>query len=140
MKAEFTALVALPSFTPLQESRMRELVEALEAHEACKPFLWFLEEKKEEEEDKSVVFLVFLGMVADVPVVMQPVFQQFSEFLVPLFQFLVRVLDIPVMPQRRIRCAVLGLVCHAPVVAQRQVPWFPAVACERLIFAGFPAS
>ena len=64
----------------------------------------------------SVVFFVFLGTVADVPVVMQPVFQQFSEFLVPQFQFLVRVLDIPVMPQRRIRCAVLGLVVTRPLM------------------------
>ena len=65
---------------------------------------------------RSVVFLVFLGTVADVPVVMQPVFQQFSEFLVPQFQFLVRVLDIPVMPQRRIHCAVLGLVVTRPLL------------------------
>ena len=63
----------------------------------------------------SVVFLVFLGMVADVPVTMHHKFQQFSEFLLPQFQFLVRVLDIPVMPQRRICCAVLGLVVTRPL-------------------------
>ena len=36
-KAEFVALMALPSLTPLQVSRSRELVEALEAHDALKP-------------------------------------------------------------------------------------------------------
>ena len=44
-------------------------------------------------------------------------FLQLSEFLLPQFQFLVRVLDIPVMPQRRIRCAVLGLVVTRPFCA-----------------------
>ena len=78
---------------------------------------------------RSVVFLVFLGTVADVPMVMQPVFQQFSEFLVPQFQFLVTVLDIPVMPHRRIRCAVLWVGCYAPVVAQRQVLWWSSFLC-----------
>ena len=37
LKAEFVALMALPSLTPLQVSRSRELVEALEAHDALKP-------------------------------------------------------------------------------------------------------
>ena len=37
LKAEFVALMALPSLTPVQVSRSRELVEALEAHDACKP-------------------------------------------------------------------------------------------------------
>ena len=120
MKAEFMALMALPSLTPLQESRMRELVEALEAHDAYKPSSGSSRRKRKKRKKR----LVFLGMVDDVPVVMQPVFQQFSEFLVPLFQFLVRVLDSLVVTQRRIRCAVLGLV-----VAQRQVLWFSAVAC-----------
>ena len=35
---------------------------------------------------RSVVFLVFLDMVADVPVTMHFKFQQFSEFLVPLLR------------------------------------------------------
>ena len=117
MKAEFMALMALPSLTPLQVSSSRELVEALEAHDACKPSTssW-------RRRGRSVVFLVFLGTVADVPVVMQPMFQQFSEFLVPQFQFLVSVLDIPVVPQRRIRCAVLGLVVTRPLLRNDRCP------------------
>ena len=38
MKAEFMVFMAIPSFSLIQENRMRELVEALEAHDACKPF------------------------------------------------------------------------------------------------------
>ena len=72
----------------------------------------------------------------DVPVIMQLRFQQFCEFniLVPGIQFIVRVLDISVLPQRQVRTvpncagdredftgAVLGWLV-APVVVQRQVP------------------
>ena len=64
---------------------------------------------------RSVVFFVFLGMVADVPVVMQPVFQQFSEFLLPQFQFLVRVLDI--------------LLCHRDGYAVQSLGWLLRARC-----------
>ena len=37
LRDEFMALMALPSHTLLQASRTRELVEAVEAHDACKP-------------------------------------------------------------------------------------------------------
>ena len=41
MKAEFMALMALPSFTPIQESRMRELVEGLEASSSSCSSAWW---------------------------------------------------------------------------------------------------
>ena len=88
---------------------------------------------------RSVVFLVFLGMVADIPVVMQPVFQQFSEFLVPQFQFLVRVLDIPVMRQRRIRCAVLWFVVTRPLLRYNRCHGFRQWHVQGL-FCRFSAS
>ena len=64
--------------------------------------------------------------VVDVPVVMQPVFQPFKCEMVkvpPQLQFLDRVLDISVMPQRRTLCS-SWYGCHAPVGVQRQVPWW----------------
>ena len=48
MKAEFMALMALPSLTPLQASRSQELVEEMAAHDASKPSSGSSKRKKEE--------------------------------------------------------------------------------------------
>ena len=62
----------------------------------------------------------FWTPVVDVPVNMQLKFQQFCEFDIPVpqIQFIVRVLDISVVPQRQVQCSTV----HGPVVVQRQVP------------------
>ena len=108
LKAEFVALMALQSLTPLQLSRSRELVEALEVHDACKPSSGSSRRKRKKRKKRRLRHGGRRpgGHAAHVPAVLQ----------VPGFQFLVRVLDIPVMPQRRIRCAVLGLVVTRPLL------------------------
>ena len=87
--------------------------------------------------DQAVVMAGLAVVVVGVSGIMQFKFQQSFEFtIVPQIQFIVRVLDIAVMPQRQVRTvphcagdraalagAVLGMVVDTPVVVQRQVPW-----------------
>ena len=63
---------------------------------------------------RSDVFLVFLLLVADVPVIMQLLFQQskvYANMTVSHIQFIGRVLDIPVMPQRQVRTVLTCADC-----------------------------
>ena len=87
--------------------------------------------------DRAVAMAGLAVVVVGVSGILQFRFQQSFEFIiVPQIQFIVRVLDIAVMPQS-LECtvsncagdraaptgAVLGMVVDTPVVVQRQVPW-----------------
>ena len=132
MKAEFMALMALPSFTPLQESRMRELVEALEAHDACKPSSGSSRRKRKKRRLPRVPRHGGrrpCDHALQVPAVLR----------VPGAS-----VSVPRQSVGHSCCAtetdtLCGpwVGCYAPVVAQRQVPWFPAVACSSLILLVF---
>ena len=105
---------------------------------------------------RSDVFLAFLFMVADVPVIIQLLFQQSKVYVhmtVSQIQVIGRVLDIPFMSQRQVRTVLLcrsletpqvqclGKVVDAPAVVPRPVPagWSghcsstTAVACSWLV-------
>ena len=129
------ALMALPSFTPLQESSMRELVEALEAHEACKPSSGSSRRKRKKRKKRRLPRVPRHGgrrpceHALQVPAVLR----------VPRASVSV--------PRQSVGHSCYAIEtdtlcspwvgCYAPVVAQRQVPWFPAVACAWLILLVF---
>ena len=129
------ALMALPSLTPLQVSRTRELVEALEAHDACKPSSGSSRRKRKKRKKRRLprvprhggrrprghaacVLAVLRVPGASVSVPRQSVGHS-------CYATETETLCCP------------WVDCYAPVVAQRQVPWFLAVACARLILLVF---
>ena len=137
MKAEFMALMALPSFTPLQESRTRELVEALEAHDACKPSSGSSRRKRKKRKKRRLPRVPRHGgrrlraHAARVPAVLRVPGASVS---VPRQSVGHSCYD----TETDTLCSP-WVGCYAPVVAQRQVPWFSAVACARL-FCWFSSS
>ena len=54
LKDEFMALMALPSLTPLQASRTQELVEAMAAHDASKPYSGSSKRKKKKRKRRKL--------------------------------------------------------------------------------------
>ena len=135
MKAEFMALMALLSFTPLQESRSRELVEALEAHDACKPSSGSSRRKRKKRKKRRLPRVPRHGgrrpraHAARVPAVLRVPGASVS---VPRQSVGHSCYD----TETDTLCSP-WVGCYATVVAQRQVPWFSAVACARLILLVF---
>ena len=134
-KAEFMALMALPSFTPLQESRTRVLVEALEAHDACKPSSGSSRRKRKKRKKRRLPRVPRHGgrrpraHAARVPAVLRVPGASVS---VPRQSVGHSCYD----TETDTLCSP-WVGCYATVVAQRQVPWFSAVACARLILLVF---
>ena len=98
LKDEFMALLDLESRSSLQERRLQELLDALDAHGASKPSPVPRRGRRRRGGGESSLRLLFL--VVDVPVLFSDRFQQFFEFFVPQVQFLDRMVDIPVVQQR----------------------------------------
>ena len=120
--------MALPSLTPLQESRMRELVEALEAHDACKPSSGSSRKKRRKRRLPRVPRHGGrrpCGHVARVPAVLRVPGASVS---VPRQS----VIHSSNATETDTLCSP-WVGCYAPVVAQRKVLWWSSFLCQAAV-------